>query len=142
WEYACHEGNTIVANYVTTSRYERAHPTPDEVKTAKVPEDVASALAGRWVGRARSARIDLDIVLEVKANPDGTRLGRLWGGTVGKCDKPLRDFTMNGRVMNFELPNTQPWTMDGELSADGSAIAAVLNNIQGNVPVTFRKTHP
>ena len=46
---------------------------------------------------------------------------------------------MKGRQMKFELPNTQPWTMDGELSADGNAIVAVLNDIQGNLPVTFRK---
>ncbi len=26
WEYACHEGNTAVRNYIQTSRYEREHP--------------------------------------------------------------------------------------------------------------------
>ena len=26
WEYACHEGNTAVRNYIQTSRYERTHP--------------------------------------------------------------------------------------------------------------------
>ena len=26
YEYACHEGNTAVRNYIETSRYERAHP--------------------------------------------------------------------------------------------------------------------
>ncbi len=26
YEYACHEGNTAVRNYIVTSRYERAHP--------------------------------------------------------------------------------------------------------------------
>jgi hypothetical protein len=141
WEYACHEGNTIVANYVTTNRYERAHPAPEETKTVTVSADVASALSGRWVGRPRIATIDLDIELEFTANADGTVQGTLIGTTLGKINKPLRDFTMNGRVMNFQLPNTQPWTLDGELLADDSAIVAVLNNfLQGNVPVTFRKT--
>lgn len=28
YEYACHEGNTAVRNYIETSRYERAHPSP------------------------------------------------------------------------------------------------------------------
>lgn len=28
YEYACHEGNTAVRNYIETSRYERANPTP------------------------------------------------------------------------------------------------------------------
>jgi hypothetical protein len=28
YEYACHEGNTAVRNYIETSRYERLHPTP------------------------------------------------------------------------------------------------------------------
>ena len=41
--------------------------------------------------------------------------------------------------MKFELPNTQPWTLDGELSADGATIICVLNNAQGNLPVTFKK---
>ena len=139
WEYACHEGNTIVANYVTTSRYERAHPALEETKTVKVSADVASALAGRWVGRPRIATIDLDIELEFRANADGTVQGKLIGTTLGTINKPLCAFTMNGRVMNFELPNTQPWTLDGELSADGTTIVGVLNNIQGNLPVTFRK---
>ena len=26
FEYACHEGNTAVRNYIQTSRYEREHP--------------------------------------------------------------------------------------------------------------------
>jgi hypothetical protein len=26
YEYACHEGNTAVRNYIETNRYERAHP--------------------------------------------------------------------------------------------------------------------
>ena len=28
WEYACHEGNSVIPNYVTTSRFERANPQP------------------------------------------------------------------------------------------------------------------
>jgi len=28
YEYACHEGNTAVRNYIETSRFERAHPAP------------------------------------------------------------------------------------------------------------------
>ena len=139
WEYACHEGNTIVQNYVTTSRYERAHPTPEHATPVKVSNDLATALTGRWIGRPHIATIDLDIELEFSRNPDGSVQGTLIGTNLGKIDKPLRDFTMNGRQMNFELPNTQPWTLDGELSADGTAIVGVLNNIQGNLPVTFKK---
>ena len=41
--------------------------------------------------------------------------------------------------MNFELPNTQPWTFAGQLSDDGSTITGTLNSAQGGVPVTFRK---
>ena len=43
WEYACHEGNTIVPNYTNTSRHERANPEPS-------PE-----LAGRHGGRQEPA---------------------------------------------------------------------------------------
>jgi hypothetical protein len=77
--------------------------------------------------------------VEFKANADGTIQGKLIGTSLGTIDKALRDFTLDGRRLNFELPNTQPWTVDAELSPDGSAIVAVLNNIQGNLPVTFKK---
>ena len=54
-------------------------------------------------------------------------------------NKALRTFRMNGRQMNFELPNTQPWTFAGTLSDDGTTITGTLNSAQGGVPVTFRK---
>jgi len=139
WEYACHEGNTIVVNYVTTNRYEREHPEPEHAKPAHAPADVATALAGRWVGRPRIVTMDLDVELEFTRNQDGTVQGKLVGTSLGKIDKPLRDLTFTGRKMDFELPNTQPWTMTGELSADGGSIVGVLNNVQGNVPVTFHR---
>ena len=41
--------------------------------------------------------------------------------------------------LNFELPNTQPWTFAGQLSADGSAITGSFSSAQGGVPVTFKK---
>jgi hypothetical protein len=142
WEYGCHEGNTIIQNYSETNRHEREHPTPEpSVKPVQLPAAVANALAGRWVGRPRIVTIDLDIELEFTKNQDGTIQGKLIGTNLpnGKIDKALRDFTMEGRTMNFELPNTQPWTFAGELSADGTSITGVLNNVQGNAPVTFRQ---
>jgi hypothetical protein len=139
WEYACHEGNTIIQNYVTTSRFEREHATVERPTAIKGLSEVVTALNGRWVGRPRIVTVDLDIELEFSRNADGTVQGKLIGTNLGAIDKPLRDFTIDGRRMNFELPNTQPWTFDGELSADGTTIVAVLNNIQGNVPVTFKK---
>jgi len=148
WEYGCHEGNTIVQNYSSTNRYEREHPAAEPpAKTAQVSPDVANALAGRWTGRPRLATVDYDIFLEFTRNPDGTVQGKLigtnlktFGGrVVPTIDKPLREFTMNGRRMNFELPNTQPWTFGGELSADGTSLAGTLNSAQGGMPVTFRK---
>ena len=72
WEYACHEGNTIIANYVTTSRFEREHPTPEHAKPIKGLNEVVNALNGRWVGRPRIVTVDLDIELEFDRNPDGT----------------------------------------------------------------------
>jgi hypothetical protein len=139
WEYACHEGNTIVQNYVTTSRFEREHASVERPKPIKGLSEVVNALNGQWVGRPRIVTVDLDIELEFTTNADGTVQGKLIGTSLGKIDKPLRDFAVDGRRINFELPNTQPWTLDGELSADGTTIVAVLNNIQGNVPVTFKK---
>jgi hypothetical protein len=142
WEYGCHEGNTIVQNYGATNRYEREHPTPEPPPTsAQVSTDVSTALAGRWVGRPRLVTVDLDIELEFTKNQDGTIQGKLIGTNLpnGRIDKYLRDFTMKGRQMNFELPNTQPWTFAGELSADGNSIVGTVNSAQGGMPVTFRK---
>jgi hypothetical protein len=140
WEYACHEGNTIVPNYVTTNRYEREHPSPEPPpQRAQVSADVADALAGRWVGRPRIVTIDLDIELAFTKNADGSVQGSLIGTNLGRIDKALRDFKMDGRRMDFEFPNTQPWGFSGELAADGASIVGVLNNVQGNLPVTFRK---
>jgi hypothetical protein len=148
WEYGCHEGNTIVQNYGNTNRYEREHPTPEEpVKPAQVSADVANALAGRWSGRPRLATIDYDIFIEFTKNADGTVQGTLIGTNLktfrGKVspiiDKPLRDLTLKDRRMNFEFPNTQPWTFAGELSADGSSLTGTVNSAQGGMPITFRK---
>jgi len=142
WEYACHEGNSIVPNYVTTSRFERANPKPETATPIQVQADVAHALAGRWVGRPRIATIDYDIELEFTRNADGAIVGKLIGTTLpkeGKIDKPLRRFTVKDRRMNWEFPNTQSWNFAGELSADGTTITGVASSIQGGVPVAFRK---
>jgi hypothetical protein len=148
WEYGCHEGNTIVQNYSETNRYEREHPDQEPpAKSAQVSADVATALAGRWTGRPRLATLDYDIFIEFTKNPDGTVQGKLTGTNLktfrGKVsptiDKPLRDFTMKDRRMNFEFPNTQPWTFAGELSADGTSLTGTVNSAQGGMPITFRK---
>ena len=148
WEYGCHEGNTIVQNYSETNRYERDHPDPEPpAKAAQVSADVANALAGRWTGRPRLATIDYDIFLEFTKNADGTVQGKLIGTNLktfrGKVsptiDKPLRDFTMKDRRMDFEFPNTQPWTFAGELSSDGTSLIGTVNSAQGGMPITFTK---
>jgi len=148
WEYGCHEGNTIVQNYSETNRFERDHPDPEPpAKAAQVSADVANALAGRWTGRPRLATIDYDIFLEFTKNADGTVQGKLIGtnlktfrGKVSQTiDKPVRDFTMKDRRMDFEFPNTQPWTFAGELSSDGTSLTGMVNSAQGGMPITFRK---
>ena len=148
WEYACHEGNTIVQNYSTTNRHEREHPPAEPpAQSAQVTADVANALAGRWTGQPKLATIDYNIFLEFTKNADGTVQGKLVGTDLktfgGKTplniNKALRDFTMKDRRMNFEFPNTQPWTFAGELSADGTAITGTVNSAQGGMPITFRK---
>jgi hypothetical protein len=142
WEYACHEGNSIVPNYTTTSRHERANPTPEPATPVQVSADVANALAGKWVGRPRLATIDYDIELEFTNNADGTIVGKLIGTTLPKetkIDKPLRSLVVKNRVLNWEFPNTQSWNFAGELSADGTSIAGVTNSAQGGIQLTFRK---
>ena len=142
WEYACHEGNTIVPNYVTTSRFERANPPPETATPIQLEADMANTLAGRWVGRPRIATIDYDIELEFTKNADGTVLGKLIGTTLpkeGKIDRALLRFTVKDRRITWEFPNTQSWNFAGELSADGRNLAGVISSIQGGVPVEFRK---
>jgi hypothetical protein len=142
WEYACHEGNSIVPNYVTTSRFERANPEPEKATSIQVAADVANALTGRWVGRPGIATIEYDIEIEFTRNADGTIAGRLIGTTLPKeerVEKPLKSFTVKDRRLNWEFPNTQSWNFAGELSADGTSIAGVASSIQGGVRVDFRK---
>ena len=142
WEYACHEGNTIVPNYVTTSRFERANPKPEPVTPIQVDAGVANALAGRWVGRPRIATIDYDIELEFTKNADGAIVGKLIGTTLpkeDKIDRPLKRFTVKDHQMNWEFPNTQTWNFAGELSTDGTTITGVIGSIQGGIRVEFRK---
>jgi hypothetical protein len=148
WEYACHEGNTIIQNYSSTNKFEREHPKAEPpVKTAQVSADVANALAGRWTGKPKVATVDYDVFLEFTKNADGTVQGKLIGtdlktfrGKVNpKIDKALRDFDVKDRVIRFELPNTQPWNFAGQLSADGSTITGFFTSAQGGVPVTFRR---
>jgi hypothetical protein len=137
-EYACHEDNTIVRNYVSTSRHERANPTPEPPQPpVQVGPGVADALAGRWVGRPRIATIDVDIELEFTKNADGTVNGKLVGTNLGRIDRTLRGFTIVDRTVYFTLPNVDPWRFSGELGE--GTITGVVASAQGGVPVTFRK---
>ena len=138
-EYACHENNTIVPNYVRTNRHERANPTPIPAEPVQVPRELAAALAGRWVGRPRIVTLDLDIELELAEQAPGVLVGTLVGTSLGAIDQPLRNVRIEDRALRFDLPNWQPWVFAGELSADGT-IVGVLSSEQGGVPVTFRRT--
>ena len=166
WEYACHEGNTIVPNYTNTSRHERANPPKEPVVPATdlaqvpqappggqaggaspkpfiAPADIQKALAGRWVGRPQIKTIDYDIEIEFTANPDGTVVGRLIRTTLPQ-EQPInlafRNFRMSSaRAMSWTFPNTQEWSFNGTLSADGTTISGTTNSAQGGIPLTFRK---
>ena len=164
WEYACHEGNTIVPNYTNTSRHERANPVQEpavpalEIATgapggqgraggappqpAKLPADVAKQLAGRWVGQPQIKTIDYDIEIEFATNPDGTVIGRLIRTTLPQekpINQPFRNFRIGGRQMAWTFPNTQEWSFNGQLSDDGGAITGATNSAQGGIAITFKK---
>lgn len=138
-EYACHEDNTIVRNYVETNRHERANPTVEVATPIEVSPSMADALAGRWVGRPPIATIDVDIELEFTKNADGTVVGKLVGTNLGEIDKPLRRLTLNERQLAFELPNIQPWSFMGDVTDEGT-IVGIVSSAQGGLPVTFRRS--
>jgi hypothetical protein len=152
WEYACHEGNTIVPNYTNTSRAERANPPAEEELPAsvkgvpvKVAPEMAKQLAGRWVGRPQLKVMDYDIEIEFTPRPDGTLMGRLIQTTLPDprepkpINKAFRNFSLTERRLTWTFPNTQEWSYGGELSPDGSAITGVTASAQGGIVLTFRK---
>jgi hypothetical protein len=152
WEYGCHEGNTIVQNYSETNRHEILNPPAEPpAARAQVAADIATALVGRWTGKPGVPTVDYEIYLEFTRNADGSVEGKLVGTNLktfrGKVkptiNKALRELPntplIKERRLNFELPNTQPWTFIGDLSADGTSITGSLNSAQGGAPVTFRK---
>jgi len=123
---------------VRTNRHERANPSPTGAEPVAVPREIAAALAGRWVGRPRIATLDLDIELAFGAGPEGTLVGRLVGTTLGPIDAALRNFSVEGQAVRFDLPNWQPWVFAGELTGEGTLVG-VVSSEQGGVPVTFRR---
>jgi hypothetical protein len=138
-EYACHEDNQIVHNYVTTNRYERAHPRPEPPQPpVKASPDVADLLAGRWIGTPKIPTIDVNIELEFTKNKDGTVNGKLIGTNLGKIDKPLRNFKIEGRDVSFTFPNVDPWSVSAKLT-DRGALSGIVYSIQGGTTVTFTR---
>jgi hypothetical protein len=139
-EYACHEDNTIVRNYTQTSRYERAHPTPEPPQPpVAVTAEVANALAGVWVGRPRIVTIDDDVTLQFTRDSDGKVNGKLVGTNFGRIDKALRNFKVDDRTVSFTLPNIDPWSFQGALTQEGD-LQGVVFSAQGGLPVTFKRT--
>jgi hypothetical protein len=137
-EYACHENNTIVPNYVRTNRYERENPMDVPKEPVEVSPEVADALDGRWVGRPRIVTLDLDVELEFIKTSDNVVVGNLIGTTLGEIGQPLRRVRIEERALRFELPNWQPWSFAGELTDEGT-IVGVLSSEQGGVPITFER---
>jgi hypothetical protein len=137
-EYACHENNTIVPNYVRTNRHERANASPMPEEPVAVSREVADALEGRWAGRPRIVTLDLDIELTFVKRADTLVVGQLIGTTLGEIGRPLHNVRIEERAVRFDLPNWQPWVFAGELDDDGTMVG-VLSSEQGGVPVSFRR---
>jgi hypothetical protein len=137
-EYACHEDNTIIPNYVRTNRHERENQVRIPEEAVEVPREVADALAGSWLGRPRIPTLDLDIELQFDKRANDAVVGTLIGTALGPIGRPLRAVSIEERTLRFELPNWQPWSFAGELTAEGTLVG-VLSSEQGGVPVTFRR---
>ncbi len=142
-EYACHEGNEIVHDYVTTNRYERKHPEPvAPQKPVKVSPAVADALAGTWVGTPEHmVTIDEQIKLQFTKSSNDMVNAKLIGTNFGKVDKPVQGFKIDGNVIHFATPQDQPWRFGGELTKDGT-IKGSFTSIEiapDALPITFRR---
>ena len=151
-EYACLEGDEIVHDYVTTNRYERAHPEKMPENPVKVSPAVANALAGTWVGSLQHlVTLDEQMTLEFTKTSDDMVSGKLVGTTFGKVDLPLqkpRSFRgrgattmIKGRDINFTTPQDQPWSFSGRLMEDGT-IKGSFTSIEiapDALPVTFHR---
>jgi hypothetical protein len=140
-EYACHEDNSIVPNYVSANRAERANPPPEPPQDAvQVGNAMAKMLAGRWVGKPVIATIDYEIEMEFTDNGDGTVNGKLIGTTLpdGRIDKPLRAFQINDGQMRFTFPNADPWSYTGTVNLRDNTITGATSSAQGGVELNFR----
>ncbi|HUF72782.1 MAG TPA: hypothetical protein VMR74_07790 [Gammaproteobacteria bacterium] len=140
-EYACHEDNTIVPNYVSANRAERANPAPEPPQEPQqVGEEVAEMLDGRWIGQPDVHTIDYQIEVEFTDNGDGTVNGRLIGTTLaeGNIDRPLRNFQIADGNMTFTFPNADPWSYSGSISLEDEAINGFSSSAQGGVELNFR----
>jgi hypothetical protein len=142
-EYACHEDNVIVQNYVSANRAERAANTPEPAQApVQVGADVARALAGRWVGRPDVHTIDYDIEISFTNNGNGTVNGQLIGTTLrnGRINRPLRGLaiTPEGQV-SFTFPNSDPWRYAGQINVADQTITGNTNSAQGGVGLNFSK---
>ena len=142
-EYACHEDNVIVPNYVSANRAERAANTPEPAQApVQVGNDVARMLAGRWVGRPDVHTIDYDIEIEFTNNGNGTVNGKLIGTTLrnGRIDRPLRGLAITPEgAISFTFPNSDPWRYAGQINVADQAITGDTSSAQGGVRLNFSK---
>src|SRR6187549_4189432 len=104
WEYACHEGNTIIQNYSETNKHEIANPPVEPpVRTGRLTPEATNALVGRWSGKPDVDTVDYNVFLEFTRNTDGTVQGKLVGTDLktfrGKVkptvNKALRSFRVS-----------------------------------------------
>ena len=142
-EYACHEDNVIVQNYVSANRAEKAANAPEPPQApVQVGAEVARMLDGRWVGRPDIHTIDYEIEIEFTDNGNGTVNGRLIGTTLrnGAINRPLRNFQITPEQrMTFTFPNADPWSFNGQIDVAAQTINGTTNSAQGGAPLNFSK---
>ncbi|HKJ72738.1 MAG TPA: hypothetical protein VKA19_01355, partial [Alphaproteobacteria bacterium] len=139
FEYACHEDNMIIRDYISADRARRANPEPvPEPTPVEASSEMAEALDGRWIGHPDIITIDQEIEVEFSKTEDGKVIGRLIGTNFGEIDKPLRDFKIDGQTVSFTFPNVDPWNVSAELKEDGT-MEGVVFSIQGGRPITFKR---
>ncbi len=113
--------------------------SPEPAQTpVTVPADVASLLAGKWVGTPKIPTVDDNIELEFTKNKVGHRERQVGRHEFRQDRQAAAELQGRRPQVDFTFPNVDPWSVSGKLGDDGT-ITGIVFSIQGGTTVTFKK---